>query len=136
MDRVDLFEADMRTIIEANPEHVDALNALGYTLADRGLKLTEAKQLIERAYALNPQDPAIIDSMGWIYFRLGNYSESEGYLRLAVDKMYDPEIVGHLIELLRAMGDIQEAETLLKQASERFPDDQYLQQLQQSSVTP
>ena len=133
MDRVDLFEADMRSIIEANPEHVDALNALGYTLADRGLKLAEAKQLIERAYALNPQDAAIIDSMGWIYFRLGNYAESEGYLRLAVDKMYDPEIVGHLIELLRAKGDTHEAETLLKQASERFPNDQYLDQLQQSS---
>jgi tetratricopeptide (TPR) repeat protein len=131
LDQIDMFEADMRSIIEADPKHVDALNALGYTLVNRSLKISEAKSFIERAYALRPQDPAIIDSMGWLHFRLGNYRESESFLRDAIDKTYDAEIVGHLVELLRATARHREASDLLKQARDRFPDDEYLQKLNQ-----
>ena len=131
LDQIDMFEADMRSIIEADPKHVDALNALGYTLVNRNLKISEAKSFIERAYALRPLDPAIIDSMGWLHFRLGNYRESESFLRNAIDKTYDAEIVGHLVELLRATARQREANDLLKQARDRFPDDEYLQKLNQ-----
>jgi len=131
LDQIALFEADMRAIIEADPKHVDALNALGYTLVNRRLKIPEAKNFIEKAYSLRPQDPAIIDSMGWLHFRLGNYRESESFLRNAIDKMYDAEIVGHLVEVLLTTGRQREANDLLQQARERFPEDDYLQALEQ-----
>lgn len=131
LDQVELFEADMRAIIEADPKHVDALNALGYTLVNRRLKIPEARNFIEKAYSLRPEDPAIIDSMGWLHFRLGNYRESESFLRNAIDKMYDAEIVGHLVEVLRTTGRQREATDLLQQARERFPEDDYLQALEQ-----
>jgi tetratricopeptide (TPR) repeat protein len=69
--------------------------------------------------------------MGWLHFRLGNYRESESFLRDAIDKTYDAEIVGHLVELLRATARHREASDLLKQARDRFPDDEYLQKLNQ-----
>lgn len=131
LDQIEMFEADMRAIIEVDPKHVDALNALGYTLVNRRLKIPEARNFIEKAYSLRPQDPAIIDSMGWMHFRLGNYRESESFLRNAIDKTYDAEIVGHLVEVLRATGRQREANDLLQQARERFPADGYLQTLDQ-----
>ncbi len=128
-DRVDLLESDLLDILQTDPDNANALNALGYTLADRGLRMNEAQKYVERAFALKPNDPAVIDSMGWIQFRLGNYAEAEGYLRKALDLMDDAEIIGHLSELLWAQGNYEEARSLLREAMERHPEDSYIQKL-------
>lgn len=129
LDRIDLLESDLLIILQNDPDHANALNALGYTLADRGLRIDEAQKYVERAYELNPNDPAVIDSMGWIHFRKGNYAEAETYLRKALDLLDDAEIVGHLGELLWAQGSYEEARNLLREAMDRHPNDSYIQKL-------
>jgi len=129
LDRIDLLESDLLIILQSDPDHANALNALGYTLADRGLRIDEAQKYVERAYELKPNDPAVIDSMGWVHFRKGNYAEAESYLRKALDLMDDAEIVGHLGELLWAQGNYEEARNLLREAMDRHPEDSYIQKL-------
>ena len=129
LDRLDLLESDLQTILQGDPDNANALNALGYTLADRGLRIDEAQSYVERAYELKPDDPAIIDSMGWVQYRLGNYALAEEYLRKALEMMDDAEIIGHLSELLWAQGNYDEARSLLRDAMDRHPDDAYLQKL-------
>ena len=129
LDRIDLLESDLLIILQSDPDHANALNALGYTLADRGLRIDEAQKYVERAYALKPNDPAVIDSMGWIHFRKGNYAEAESYLRKALDMLDDAEIIGHLGELLWAQGNYEEARNLLREAMDRHPEDSYIQKL-------
>ena len=129
IDRIDLLESDLLVILQSDPDHANALNALGYTLADRGLRIDEAQKYVERAFELKPNDPAVMDSMGWIHFRLGNYAEAESYLRKALNLMDDAEIIGHLGELLWAQGNFEEARNLLREAMDRHPEDSYIQKL-------
>jgi tetratricopeptide (TPR) repeat protein len=129
IDRVDLLESDLLIILQEDPDHANALNALGYTLADRGLRIDEAQKYVERAYELKPNDPAVMDSMGWIQFRKGNYVEAENYLRKALYLMDDAEIIGHLSELLWAQGNYEEARNLLREAMDRHPEDSYIEKL-------
>ena len=129
LDRIDLLESDLRVMLQDDPDNANALNALGYTLAERGLRIQEARQYIERAYELKPNDPAIMDSMGWVQFKLGNYDKAEEYLRKALELMDDAEILGHLAELLWAQGNYDEARSLLREAIDRHPEDDYLQEL-------
>src|SRR5690606_28952737 len=75
------LERDLRFIIEREPDNATALNALGYTLADRTTRYEEARQLVEQALELNPNDPATLDSLGWVHYRLGNLDQAEQYLR-------------------------------------------------------
>ncbi|MCO6763729.1 tetratricopeptide repeat protein, partial [Streptomyces sp. EL5] len=79
-------EADLRYIIAHDPDNAMALNALGYTLADRTPRLAEARQLIDKAHQLSPDDPAILDSMGWIRYRQGQLADAERYLRQAYER--------------------------------------------------
>src|SRR5690606_7667453 len=84
MDRLDIAEGDLRKILGQEPDNAMALNALGYTLTNKTTRHQEALQLIEKAYELSPNDPAIIDSMGWVHYRLGNYEMAISYLRKAM----------------------------------------------------
>jgi len=102
-------ERDMRRLIELQPENAHAYNALGYTLADESLRLDEALQLIERAAELRPEDPFILDSLGWVHYRLGNYSLALYNLRKAFALRSDPEIAAHLGEVLWIQERIDEA---------------------------
>ena len=102
-------ERDMRRIIELQPDNAHAYNALGYTLADQSLRLDEALILIEKAIALKPQDPFILDSLGWVHYRLGDFSLALDNLRKAFDIRVDPEIAAHLGEVLYVQGRIDEA---------------------------
>lgn len=129
IDRIDLAEQDLRRIIDEDPEHADALNALGYTLADRTKRYEEARQLIEAAYRLKPDEPAVVDSMGWVQYRLGNYEAALVYLRQAVDAMNDGEIAAHLGEVLWAMGRQDEAWSVWESALEQHPEHTYLQEV-------
>lgn len=102
-------ERDLRQIIAGDPENAEALNALGYTLADRNERITEANVLIEKAMKLKPGEPAIIDSYGWVQFRLGHYDEAISQLRRAYALQPDAEIAAHLGEALWAKGERAEA---------------------------
>lgn len=104
------METLLRKIIADHPDHAHAHNALGYHLADKNLQLDEALTLIERALSLSPQDAHILDSMGWVYFRRGNLTLAEKYLRVAHQVQPDAEIAAHLGEVLWTKGESAEAE--------------------------
>lgn len=97
-------ETDLRSILEHNPDDATALNALGYTLANRTERLDEARVLIEKALRLSPGEPAILDSMGWVLYRQGEYAEAIRYLARAYAKFPDPEVAAHLGEALWVSG--------------------------------
>ena len=103
-DQIAGAERDLRQIIERNPNHADALNALGYTLADRTDRYQEALGYIERAYRIKPDEPAILDSMGWVNYRLGHPQAALEYLTKAAGAMKDGEIAAHLGEVLLGHG--------------------------------
>ena len=106
------MERDLRTIIQREPDNAMALNALGYTLSDRTTRYAEAKVLIQQAYDLNPDDPAVLDSLGWVNFRLGNLDEAERLLRQALERFPDQEVAAHLGEVLWANGKQREAKQI------------------------
>ncbi|MDM9653428.1 tetratricopeptide repeat protein [Pseudomonas wenzhouensis] len=116
------LETDLRYIIEREPEHAMALNALGYTLADRTTRYQEAFELITKAHQLDPDDPAILDSLGWVNYRLGNLPEAERLLRQALEKFPDHEVAAHLGEVLWAQGKQREARRVWRDALEATPD--------------
>lgn len=111
-----LAEQDLRTIIQNDPQNAVALNALGYTLANRTKRYHEALSLIERAMALNPHDSATLDSMGWILYRLNRLDEAEGFLRQAFKLDPLAEIAAHLGEVLWQLGRLDEAREVLREA--------------------
>ncbi|SEQ94907.1 Uncharacterized conserved protein HemY, contains two TPR repeats [Azotobacter beijerinckii] len=116
------LERDLRFIIGREPDNAMALNALGYTLADRTTRYAEAKALIEKAHQLNPDDPSILDSLGWVHFRLGELGEAERLLRQAAERVSDHEIAAHLGEVLWARGKQREARKVWAKALEEQPD--------------
>ncbi|MES9904997.1 MAG: tetratricopeptide repeat protein [Sedimenticola sp.] len=124
--RLDIMEEDLGRVIAADPEHADALNALGYSLADKTDRYQEALQLIERALQLKPDAPSILDSMGWVQFRLGNLSQALDYLRRAFEQLQDAEIAAHLGEVLWMKGEREEAKTVWRQALEKEPESRYI----------
>lgn len=111
------MELDLRQILRNDPDNAEALNALGYTLADLNLpgRLQEAFELIERAYEAAPDNPAVLDSMGWIYFRLGQPEEALLWLESAYTQLPDQEVAAHLAEVLQALGRNEEARQLIQQ---------------------
>ncbi|MGI9229365.1 MAG: tetratricopeptide repeat protein [Gammaproteobacteria bacterium] len=126
MDRLDILEADLRRVIEKDPDHASALNALGYTLADRTTRYDEAYDLIKRALELSPNDFYILDSMGWVLYRLGRLDESISHLRQAMALRQDPEIAAHLGEVLWVKGEREEAIGVWETALKITPDDAIL----------
>jgi tetratricopeptide (TPR) repeat protein len=126
MDRIDLLEQDLRRILISDPDHVDALNALGYTLADRTDRFDEAQSLIARALQLRPDEPAILDSMGWVLYRRGNPQDAEPYLRKALEGVFDAEIAAHLGEVLWALDKHDEAREVWERALAEDPKHEYL----------
>lgn len=129
LGRIDLLERDLNAILKQEPDNVQALNALGYTLADRTNRYREAAALVRRAYDLRPEDPAIIDSMGWVMYRLGRLEEAESHLRRALEKHFDAEIAAHLGEVLWARGRKDEARQVWQDALKRAPDHALLKQV-------
>lgn len=127
--RFDVLESDLRQLLEKNPDDPHALNALGYTLVERGERLDEAKGYLDRAIRLKPDDPAILDSYGWLQYRLHNYAEAVEYLRRAYDKVQDPEIASHLGEVLLESGKRQEARKILREAWKKAPEHEDMQRI-------
>ncbi|NWA05239.1 tetratricopeptide repeat protein [Pseudomonas gingeri] len=116
------MEKDLRAILKREPDNAMALNALGYTLSDRTTRYAEAKELIEKAHQLNPEDPAVLDSLGWVNFRLGNLDEAERLLRQALERFPDQEVAAHLGEVLWANGKQSEARKIWGQFLKDQPD--------------
>ncbi len=131
LDKLDVAEQDLRAIIEQQPDNAQALNALGYTLADRTTRYDEALALIRRALELKPDDPAIIDSLGWVEYRLGHYAEAEKHLRRALSLQPDAEIAAHLGATLWAKGEREAAIELWEKYLKQFPNDPALLKVMQ-----
>ncbi len=126
LDRIDVVERDLRDVLEREPDNGDALNALGYTLADRTERYEEAYELIKRAYELKPDDHYVVDSMGWVLYRLGRLDEAIRHLRRALELKPDPEVAAHLGEVLWVAGDRDGAKQVWTTALEERPEDKRL----------
>ncbi|MDO8304312.1 tetratricopeptide repeat protein [Herminiimonas sp.] len=125
-DKLDLMEAALRKIIRLAPDNQHAYNALGYSYAERNIHLQEAYTLIEKALKLTPEDPFIMDSMGWVQFRLGKLQEAEDFLRRAYALRPDVEIGVHLGEVLWVKGDKEAAQKLWRDARQKDPQNELL----------
>ena len=123
IDRLDILEADLKQILEKDPENSQALNALGYTLADRTDRHQEAYEYIKKAYEISPEDYYILDSMGWVLYRLGRLDEAIEYLQKAMELRSDPEIAAHLGEVLWVKGDKEGAKDIWDTAIQQTPED-------------
>ncbi len=118
-DKVAEMELDLRKILELEPDNPVALNALGYTLADKTDRYHEAFELISKALKLTPNSPAVIDSLGWVYYRLGDTEKALKYLKAAYAKFPDPEVAAHLGEVLWITGQKKAALAIWKKAFEK-----------------
>jgi tetratricopeptide (TPR) repeat protein len=128
MKLLEVHERDIRQVLEMDPKNASALNALGYTLADQTDRYAEAVDLIGRALELKPEDPYILDSMGWVNYRLGKNDVALDYLRRALNHRPDAEIAAHLGEVLWVTGDRAGARKVWRDALKRSPDNETLQQ--------
>lgn len=126
VDNIELLESDMLTILKTEPDNAHALNALGFTLADRTDRLQEAYEYLKRAIEIKPEDPAVIDSYGWINYRLGNNEEAIRLLRKALAQFEDGEIAAHLGEVLWVTGEHQEAMDIWTRMLEKLPNNPYI----------
>ncbi|MES9832287.1 MAG: tetratricopeptide repeat protein [Candidatus Thiodiazotropha sp. DIVDIV] len=126
LKRVDLLEQDLRKILATQPQHADALNALGYTLADQTDRLEEAKEYIQKALSLKPDNPAVLDSIGWVEYRLGNYETALAHLEKAAEISPDAEIASHLGEVLWVMGQQERALQIWDAANKREPENRFI----------
>ncbi|MDH5479488.1 MAG: tetratricopeptide repeat protein [Nitrosomonas sp.] len=126
LGKYEIVEQDLRKLIEIRPDNAHAYNALGYSLAERGVKLPEALKLIRRAVELSPDDPYIMDSLGWVYYRMGNLMSGLNYLNLAFAAKPDPEIAAHLGEVLWVQGAKQDAKNIWQSALKENPDNEVL----------
>jgi tetratricopeptide (TPR) repeat protein len=119
--RLDVMENSLRAVIQQAPDNHHAYNALGYSLAERNVRLQEALELIDKALKLAPGDPFIMDSMGWVQFRLGNLNAAESQLRQAYTLRSDPEIAVHLGEVLWQKGQKADAQKLWREVRAKDP---------------
>ncbi len=116
------MERDLRRLLEDDPDYADALNALGYTLADRNERLDEAFAYISRALKLRPDSPAVLDSMGWVLYRQGDLVQAASYLRRALALAQDDEIAAHLGEVLWVSGQRADAQAVWREGLAHSPD--------------
>lgn len=123
LGKMQKVEKDLLQIIKDDPDNYDALNALGYSLADHDMKLEKAYEYIKKANELEPENAAILDSLGWVQYKLGKYSEAEENLLKALEKdINDPELYIHLYKTLLKLNKTDEAQTLIQKAKNLFPD--------------
>lgn len=126
LGKYEVAEQDLRKLIQLNPQDANAYNALGYSFLERNVRIPEGVALVEQALQISPDDPAIIDSVGWGYYRSGKLEDSVKLLRRAYAANSDPEIAIHLADALWASGDQEEARRLLNNSLQAHPDNQLL----------
>ena len=128
LDRLDDAERDFRRVLQQDPDNTRTLNALGYTLADRTERYQEALVYVQKAFTQTPEDPAVIDSMGWVLYRLGRLQEARDHLQKAYDMTGDGEIAAHLGEVMWTMGDKDAARAVWDKARRDAPDNPVLKE--------
>lgn len=128
--QIDAAVADLQAVLEAKPGDINAANALGFTLADANRDLDQARKLIEHAHQARPEDPAITDSWGWLQYRLGHLDKAVEALQKAWKAGNDPQVGGHLAEVLWKQGRHDRARQVLAAARKLAPDDSALRALQ------
>lgn len=126
MERFDLLESNLRKLIEVKPDHAHAYNALGYSFAERNMRLPEARKLIEKALEIAPEDYFIIDSLGWVLYREGDLKGAARELRRAYSGRPDAEIGAHLGEVLWMLGEKDEARRIWDESLKAGPDNETL----------
>ncbi len=126
MQKLDVMESELRKLINLKPDYAPAYNALGYSFADRNINLQEAHRLIEKALLLSPNDHYIMDSMGWVHYRMGSLDKALDYLQKAYTKQTDPEIAAHLGEVLWQKGKRDEAIKTWEEALQTHPNNEVL----------
>ena len=126
MERFDLLESNLRKLIEVKPDHAHAYNALGYSFAERNLRLPEARKLVEKALEISPEDYFIIDSLGWVLYREGDLKGAARELRRAYSGRPDAEIGAHLGEVLWVLGERDEARRIWDESLKAGPDNETL----------
>ncbi|HEY6044269.1 MAG TPA: tetratricopeptide repeat protein, partial [Nitrosospira sp.] len=124
--KTDIMEKDLRKLIQLKPDHAHAYNALGYGLAEHSNRLPEALELIEKAIQLSPNDPYIMDSLGWVHYRMGNINQGLSFLRQAFGMNQDPEIAAHLGEVLWVQGTKEEAKEIWQSTLKDHPGNEAL----------
>ncbi len=127
LNQLDLMETSLRTLIKLHPDNAQAYNALGYSWADRNLHLNEALDLIQKALTLSPDDASIIDSLGWVQYRLGDNKDALDNLMRAYELRGDAEIAVHLGEVLWVSGRHDDAQKYWKEAEHKDPGNEALQ---------
>jgi tetratricopeptide (TPR) repeat protein len=128
LNNYDLMEKLLREAIKIKPDYAVAYNALGYSFADRNIHLEDAKKYIEVALSISPNNHYILDSMGWLYFRLGKLDSALSFIQKAYDVQAEPEIASHLSEILWAQGKKKEANDVLELSLQSFPDNEILKE--------
>jgi len=126
LDRIDVMETHLRRLMQLKPDDAHAFNALGYTFADRNVRLQEARDLVTQALKLSPSDGYILDSMGWVHYRLGDQSRAREYLERAWQSRPEAEVGAHLGEVLWQMGDRDAARRIWREAAATDPDNESL----------
>lgn len=129
-NQLELMETHLRKLIRLKPDHAHAYNALGYTFADRNIRLDEAESLLLRALSLAGDDAAILDSVGWLYFRKGQFTQAIEYLQKSYARLQDDEVAAHLVEALWAAGRKDEAMRLLEKARQARPKSELFDKLE------
>jgi tetratricopeptide (TPR) repeat protein len=126
MGNLGVMETDLQKILAKHPDNVEALNALGYSLADKTTRYAEAETYLLHALRLKPDEAVILDSYGWLKYRMGNRQAALDYLQKAYDKQPENEIAAHLAEVLWVSGKKEEAKKLIAKALQDAPDDSFL----------
>lgn len=129
LGKTELFERSMREVIRRAPNYAQAYNALGFTYADQNVNLKEARTLLDKALSLAPNDPFILDSMGWLCYREKDLEDALSYLNRAAAILSDPEVIRHQVIVLQALGRDDEALQLWQAGMQKFPDNAPLKQL-------
>ncbi len=128
--RLDVLEDDLKKILAKQPDDAEALNALGYSLLQKKDRYADAEKYLQQAIRLKPEEAVIMDSYGWLQFKLGRYEQALDYLRRAYAKQQENEIAAHLAEVLWTLGRKAEAKKIFKEAIKKAPEDEYLLEFQ------
>jgi tetratricopeptide (TPR) repeat protein len=123
LGKIEIMEADLKKILAKEPNNAEALNALGYTLLNDEKRYREAEKYLQKAIKLQPNEPAIMDSFGWLQFKLGNHAQATKYLQAAYEKLNSGEIAAHLCEVLWTMNKKEDVQKLFDEAIKNAPDD-------------
>ncbi|MBN9288391.1 MAG: hypothetical protein BGO43_14095 [Gammaproteobacteria bacterium 39-13] len=135
LDRLDIAEADLQAILAVQPNHLDALNALGYMLANKTNRYAEAQQYLNKAIKISPNNASVLDSLGWLYYKMGDYKKSLETLEKAAKIMPDAEIAAHLGEVMWHMKDFEGAKRVWHDALEQHPKHENIMEAMKRSMS-